>query len=436
MVTRFINGLNNAVGITESTDSDAIGISVGTLKTDGVLLQIFDNDQNLITLAGDVYGSNVTTIRTVEDFGTPVGGEINVTGKAFLLLEPVTCPHTLVGDDFSFKDPSLGLNVLTITADPAIKSTSMVGIQMKDIVLEGSGSNTLFDLTSTGGGNELLSISWSTIGSITKPFASLGTITNVTLVLHQTVVLGFSTGLTHVGGGSSFISAVSFFALANTTINSLSGTFLRATTMQDIGTTLIAGGFVMKLDSAIVFRGARITDISDVGSTAIFDPAGIDQTDPRVLVIGTDAENSFYVGEMAFTGNATVTTISTVNTFTDIAGTTSAATLNERFTHGTSPNVLIYIGIETIKSAVHFAGSADKTGSSKIFGFALFQDTGSGFAMVNNSEIKTEITSRLTSFSNTFTVELKTNDKIKVMTENTEDTDDITVDSFIVSINA
>ena len=67
MTTTYINGLNNAVGITVDTDINAISTPAGTFKTDESILEIFDNDGDLLTIAGGlitVFQLSVETITT------------------------------------------------------------------------------------------------------------------------------------------------------------------------------------------------------------------------------------------------------------------------------------------------------------------------------------------------------------------------------------
>jgi len=116
-----------------------------------------------------------------------------------------------------------------------------------------------------------------------------------------------------------------------------------------------------------------------------FDAAGLDQTSPLVdLRQIRFVQDSYDVGVMEFTDNATETVIVTIDTYVDIAGTIVASAENERFTFASG--VLTYIGLESKK----FRASVDLTvkkgmgASAQQIRAGFFIDSGSGFVEVKN----------------------------------------------------
>ena len=117
MATRFINGLLSTVDINQTTDSSAIKVFTGTVRTDGFHMEIFDeNSSSYLSLAGDV-GDNVTYVKEETDFGTAVSGEITLTdGMTYVLCDSVTLSSTLViANTNRITDSSLGANTLSYT---------------------------------------------------------------------------------------------------------------------------------------------------------------------------------------------------------------------------------------------------------------------------------------------------------------------------------
>lgn len=117
-------------------------------------------------------------------------------------------------------------------------------------------------------------------------------------------------------------------------------------------------------------------------STGTWDTNSFKQDDIRVTIRGTPGvKESTIFGNMFYTGNATATTISTINTFVKIAGTTIQGPV-ERF-QMTADNELTYIAKDEKSLLVNVSLDVSKVGGgTQSFEFAVFK---------NNVQITTAI---------------------------------------------
>ncbi len=145
------------------------------------------------------------------------------------------------------------------------------------------------------------------------------------------------------------------------------------------------------------------------------------ETDP-ILNLG-----SFHMHD-----NATVTTISTINTNTDIAGTTTESSLNKNFTFATAPNTLTYTGIKDIIVMLIVTASMSKSNSSdKIFRILGIKNG----SEIEGCNIATNILKPMIEVSVSYPVALSTGDVVKVMVRNESDTEDVDITDLIVTMS-
>jgi len=178
----------------------------------------------------------------------------------------------------------------------------------------------------------------------------------------------------------------------------------------------------------------RISIFNSLGSLAgggdFFDPAGLDQTDPKVICHnnGTLVIDSYWIGSMGFVNNAVNTVIALANTYTDIAGTIVAGADNERFTF--LDGVLTYIGLETKKFVIAINLSLRKAAgaSSRTIRAALFIDEGSGF--VEGVSAPLDMNNRIRGLGFGGTQTLKTGDKVKAQIKNETNSEDILIVAY------
>lgn len=151
--------------------------------------------------------------------------------------------------------------------------------------------------------------------------------------------------------------------------------------------------------------------------------SGVDETSLKADFTGcTSITNTTYAAGYSMQDNSTATTISVAGTAVKIAGTTTANTINQKFTH--SDNRLTYVGAKTgvwkIDSPVSFT-----SGNNKRIGFYIAKNG----TVIPTSEMyrTTSGTSAAASLSVQALVQLSTNDYIELWVENETDTTSVTV---------
>lgn len=151
----------------------------------------------------------------------------------------------------------------------------------------------------------------------------------------------------------------------------------------------------------------------------------------RWMVIES-AVKSLIVGAFSFEDNATGTTISTVNTFTDIAGTGIASTLIEGFDFSTPPNVLTSTFTGSYTALLTYSATVSRVSGNapREIAIAAFQDTGSGFAMLTKTVKAVTMTGSLTNISGQTFVTVSNGDAFKAMVENRDSIDNILVSNL------
>jgi len=142
------------------------------------------------------------------------------------------------------------------------------------------------------------------------------------------------------------------------------------------------------------------------------------------------------IGAFDFVDNASVTTISFVNTFTDIEGTGVASSINNGFNFSISPNTLTstfgasYTGIIRYNATV----SRDIGNAPREIAVAVFEDTGGGFVKIGITEVAATMTGDLTNVTGQTFITVVNGNKYKVMIENRDSTDDILVSNLSLGI--
>ena len=123
------------------------------------------------------------------------------------------------------------------------------------------------------------------------------------------------------------------------------------------------------------------------------------------------------------TNNATVTTISTVDTPVKALGTTTANTINQKFTH--TDNRLTYVGA-LIRDFQVTATVSLTSGNNKVIGVYVAKNG----VVIPSSEMysTTSGSGRAESLTCQTILELNENDYVEIWVENSSTSDDITVE--------
>lgn len=137
------------------------------------------------------------------------------------------------------------------------------------------------------------------------------------------------------------------------------------------------------------------------------------------------------LGSFHMHGDIAVTTISTVDTNTDIAGTATASSLDSNFTFATSPNTLTYTGIKDIIAALTISVAMSKANASdKIFRVLGIKNG----LEIEGCNVATNILKAKIEVSVSYPVALSTGDEVKIMIRNETDDEDIDITDLIVTM--
>ncbi len=139
------------------------------------------------------------------------------------------------------------------------------------------------------------------------------------------------------------------------------------------------------------------------------------------------------LGSFHMHDNALITTISIVNTNTDITGIATASSLNSNFTFATGPNALTYTGIKDIIVTLTITASMSKANSSDKVYRILGIKNGSEITGCN---IATNILKPMIEVSISYPVALSTGDVVKTMVRiESSPEEDVDVTDLIVTMS-
>lgn len=182
--------------------------------------------------------------------------------------------------------------------------------------------------------------------------------------------------------------------------------------------------------SATIPVESYILDTVDFSGGATY-LTGVQYTDNKALFVNCKGiNNSSEIGQMYMSGNATVTTIATANTFVKAAGTTTANTINQKFTH--TSNRLTFTGGITRFFRVNAIATASSS-NGNIVSVAIAKNG----TVITESESKAAIpgNNKVENLKSHALVELTSTDYIEVFVAN-DSTNDITVEQLNVIIEA
>ena len=152
--------------------------------------------------------------------------------------------------------------------------------------------------------------------------------------------------------------------------------------------------------------------------------SGVDYTDNKTRFVNSKGiENTAEIGNYFMSNNVTVTTISTVDTPVKVLGTSTANSINQKFTH--TDNRLTYVGA-LIRDFQVTATLSLTSGNNKIIGVYVAKNG----IVISSSEMysTTSGTGRSESLTCQTIVELNQNDYVEIWVENSSNINDITVE--------
>ena len=152
--------------------------------------------------------------------------------------------------------------------------------------------------------------------------------------------------------------------------------------------------------------------------------SGVDYTDNKTRFVNSKGiDNTAEIGNYFMTNNATTTTISTVDTPVKALGTTTANTINQKFTH--TDNRLTYVGA-LIRDFQVTATISLTSGNNKVIGVYVAKNG----TVITSSEMysTTSGSGRAESVTCQTILELNENDYVEIWVENSSNADDVTVE--------
>jgi len=268
--------------------------------------------------------NNTVYVESINGFPDPVAGVITLVS----------------GINYRFTKP---INIGTIEfviPDNGLVQFSTTNVTNNFLTTEISGSQVLFsgnitrlhieqlNMTSINGGI------WADLSNATGPgfvfldqatmtgFDSLGSIEGCSFSTENVGGVSNGAGLTL---NNMFFIVMREWAFAAITGNHiiLTGTLIGAI-FEDLIMTPSSGDAFIKIDPGLTIAN-RILVIdnlfSDAAGGTLFDPTGLDQTDPKVIAFNNNSPDSNWIGSTGFTGGTTETVFADTSTFVKVAGT-------------------------------------------------------------------------------------------------------------------
>ena len=412
---------------------DATSIS----STDGLILDVVNND--------------VPNRVSYSDFINLLGGDITIGGGDIVFVNSKDDLPTPVSNVITLAD-----NVtyyFTTTVD--LLGDRLVGGQ-NTVILGASSENSRITSTGLGTGVALFTTEWTTpIRHVT--FQDVDTALAIDGSVNPPLALDWT--------GVNFLNVpnVGLIDTADNWIYS-KGAFLNSQNLQFDGThgtigidnsifvgSGSAGNILDILSTATITRRFRLIYSSVVvfGSTVginvdasatiptegyILDTinfsaggtylSGVSYTDNKTRFVNSKGiENTAEIGNYFMTNNATVTTITTVDTAVKVLGATTANAINQKFTH--TDNRLTYVGA-LIRDFQVTATISLTSGNNKVIGVYVAKNG----VIITSSEMysTTSGSGRAESVTCQTILELAENDYVEIWVENSSNSDDITVE--------
>ena len=412
---------------------DATSIS----STDGLILDVVNND--------------VPNRVAYSDFINLLGGDITIGGGDIVFVNSKDDLPTPVSNVITLAD-----NVtyyFTTTVD--LLGDRLVGGQ-NTVILGASSENSRITSTGLGTGVALFTTEWTTPirhvtfqdgdtalaidGSVNPPLALDWTGVNFLNVPNVGLI---DTADNWIYSKGAFLNSQNLqFDGTHGTIGIDNSIFVGSGSAGNIldilSTATITRRFRLIYSSVVVF-GSTVGINVDASATIptegyILDTinfsaggtylSGVSYTDNKTRFVNSKGiENTAEIGNYFMTNNATVTTITTVDTAVKVLGATTANAINQKFTH--TDNRLTYVGA-LIRDFQVTATISLTSGNNKVIGVYVAKNG----VIITSSEMysTTSGSGRAESVTCQTILELAENDYVEIWVENSSNSDDITVE--------
>lgn len=414
--TYYIDSFVKSSGVVYKSLIDSnIGVSLsntaswqvlGDLKT-SVNVKMIDNKSDL--------PAAVSNVITLEAKSYIISAEIDLTGDRLVAVEGTS----IIGlSTNSSKILSTGL-----TGNPLI--TSNYGLTLRHITLE---AETPFNLDASANPGEALD--WTSVSLVNC--TNQGIIKSYDNFASVLLAIIDSSGISFDGTIGSAVFSNSFFDTSSTNkaLSFLSTcTITRRIRVSESAFVIASGETGVEIVSgATIPNESVIIDLCNFSGGGTY-LSGIASSDLKSRFIQDDGiDNSLSVGQMYMNNNATATTIASAGTYYKVAGTTTAGSNIERFTH--TSGRLTYNGVSAkfdISATFSFTGT-----NNKVLRFRIAK---------NGTAIASTQMSRTINASGAYAnmviqdvVSLVATDYIEIFCTNSTDTNSITVSDLNVKI--
>ena len=390
---------------------------------------------NITNKKPSTQGNLIKEVYQESDFGTAVSNVITlVNGTTYKVMNNVSLSSQLsipTGASVQFITANRQSAQITYTNTTLamFAGTNIGTLALLDIVVNGNNTGTLFSIN--GG---VLSIKFPDFNK----WSSLGTVTSLTDFFAPGCFFESINGLTFVNC-SSCTSYGSLGLITGT--NSVWFTIEGATSgdLQFDNNILDGSATSSYLDIKNTFPTSNTVNIAgnNVVNGNFFASGSLDQNNTRVICRSNKGvADSRTEGSWGVNGNSIATVISTVNTYVDLNFGTSAyeSNVNSRFTLlSTTTGELRYDGIETTIFDVSGLIAALSQGQQRRFQFRLLKNN-AVLPAPDNNDIPLDIGADLLSSALLWSVELATNDTLKIQVANIDNTDNLTINTIKVTV--
>jgi hypothetical protein len=308
--------------------------------------------------------------------------------------------------------------------------TSVYSLPMRNLSIT---HGTALNLDGTG--NATAAIDW--FGVNFTNCATVGTIKTYSNFIMSDCALLSSANMTFDGTiGTVGFQQCLFSGIAGQTTLNFPSTLTITRRIRAIYSSFVAFGGATAINvavAAVIPVESYILDTINFSGGATY-VSGVTHTDNKALFQNCKGiSNSAEIAQMYFTNNTTQNNIATQNVFELIAGTTTAAAINSKFTHTTGR--LTYTGGLTRNFAISAAASAYSVSTATVTILVRIAKNGTTLAESESQATTSAIQRNENFFSQTF-VELAPNDFIEVYITNATNANNLLCTELNVMIRA
>lgn len=419
----------------EATGWAIIAPEKGMLVHNGTDLRMYNGSSwTTIVASGAVIPDDFVFVEAKADLPTPAGGIITLeANRLYMFLTEID----LTGDRLV-----LGANTVlagSSSENARIKSTGLTGTAlitsayscpMRDISIE---ADVALDLDSAGDPDQV--IDWRMVNFVDCP--TVGTIEDFGNVVISDSAFLESANLTFDGSiGTIAFNGCLFNGRASQTTLIIPSTLTITRRFRVIYSAFVVlsgeTGISVDASATIPVEGYILDTVNFAGGSSSY-TSGVAFDDNKSLWLNsTNVSNSASIASMSMVGNATDTTISVVNTPVKVAGTTSAGSINQKFTHAS--NKLTYDG-EIDRSFRVTAVASLSSGNNNDLSVFVYKN-GSTQIVESEAPVSTSGSGNVENVTCQTITEMTESDYVEIWVENRTGTTDVIVEALNVIVEA